>query len=82
MVFNFNSLGNVAKACSTSVVTNSQMLQENHDSVSWLSPQQAGLETHRSLGCLRSSEGQGMTSQGLLWFRGGHAVPPDGVAFP
>lgn len=59
VVFNFNSFGNVAKACSASLVTGIQMLQVNHSPVFWLSPQRARLGAHRSLGQLRPSEGQG-----------------------
>lgn len=60
VVFNFNSFGNAAKACSTSAVTGTQMLQANHPLVFRFSPQWAILEAHRSLRYLRSSEGQGM----------------------
>lgn len=82
MVFNFNSVSNVAKACSMSNDTSTQMLRANHSGVFWLPPQQARLETYSSLAYLRSPEGQGMTPQRLLLFRDGRAVPPDGVAFP
>lgn len=38
MVFNFNSFGNVAKACSTYVAIGTQTLQANHALVFGLSP--------------------------------------------
>ena len=60
MVFNFNSFGNIAKACSTSAVIGTQTLQANHALIFWVSPGWTRLEAHWSLGYLTFSEAQRM----------------------
>lgn len=42
VVLNFSSFSNVAKACSASAVTGTQMLWANHSRLSWLPPDRPG----------------------------------------
>lgn len=84
MVFNFNGFGNVAAACSASVVAGPQMLQANHHQPSGYLCNRSGWRgtRHGDIWGPQRSRGWSLRDQSGKQSLLSSAEPPVGMAFP